>query len=183
MSIETIAVSLLIFLARLVDQSLGTMRIIYLFRGRRALAGALGFFESATWLLAVSQVVTNIDQPIKVVAFAAGFAAGTMLGGTVEKWLALGQGVLRVVSSFESPQSAGALRAAGFGVTVVNAEGRDGPVRLSFSVVPRKRKREALAIVARVDPAAFATFEDVETLNLALIRGSPPASDRRFRCP
>ncbi len=168
--LETIVVSLLIFGARLVDQSLGTMRIIYLFRGRRALAGALGFFESATWLLAVSQVVTNIDEPIKVVAFAGGFAAGTMLGGTVERWLALGQGVLRVVSPFESPQAAAALRAAGFAVTVVNAEGRDGPVRLAFSVVPRKRKREALAIVARVNPGAFVTFEDVEMLNLALAK-------------
>ncbi|MEE9473532.1 MAG: DUF5698 domain-containing protein, partial [Acidimicrobiia bacterium] len=118
MSIETVVVSLLIFLARLVDQSLGTMRIIYLFRGRRRLAGALGFFESTTWLLAVSQVVTNVDEPIKVFAFAGGFAAGTMLGGTVEKWLALGQGVLRVVAPFESPQSAVALRAAGFAVTV-----------------------------------------------------------------
>ena len=148
------------------------MRIIYLFRGRRGLAGALGFFESATWLLAVSQVVSNIDEPIKVVAFAGGFAVGTMLGGTVEQWLALGQGVLRVVSPFESPQSAGPLRAAGFAVTVVNAEGRDGPVRLTFSVVPRKRKHEALGIVRRVNPAAFATFEDVETLNLALARRS-----------
>lgn len=172
MSLETVLVSLLIFAARLLDQSLGTMRIIYLFRGRRALAGLLGFFESATWLLAVSQVVTNIDEPIKVVAFAGGFAAGTMLGGTVEKWLALGQGVLRVVAPFESPQASAALRAAGFAVTVVNAEGRDGPVRLAFSVVPRKRKREALAIVSRVNPAAFVTFEDVETLNLALTKGS-----------
>ena len=148
------------------------MRIIYLFRGRRRLAGVLGFFESATWLLAVSQVVTNIDQPIKVIAFAGGFAAGTMLGGTVEQWLALGQGVLRVVSPFESPQAAGPLRAAGFAVTVVNAEGRDGPVRLTFLVVPRKRKREALEIVSRVNPAAFTTFEDVETLNLALTKGT-----------
>ena len=137
MSIETVVVSLLIFLARLVDQSLGTMRIIYLFRGRRRLAGALGFFESATWLLAVSQVVTNVDEPIKVVAFAGGFAAGTMLGGTVEKWLALGQGVLRVVAPFESPQSAGALRSAGFAVTVINADRKSWTPPRTDSTIPR----------------------------------------------
>ena len=168
---ETLGVSILIFLARLVDQSLGAMRLIFLFRGRRVLAGALGFVESAVWLLAVSQVVTNVDEPVKVVAFAGGFAAGNMLGGTVERWLALGKGVLRVVAPFDSPQAAVPLRQAGFAVTVVNAEGRNGPVRLAFSVVPRKRKQEALSIVRRVNPEAFVTFEDVETPDLYTRRG------------
>lgn len=169
---DTVLISLAIFVARLADQSIGTMRIIFLMRGKRAVSGLLGFFESAIWLLAVSQVVTNIDQPLKVIAFAGGFGAGTALGGTVERWLAIGKGVLRVVAPFDSPQASTALRQAGFAVTDVNAEGRNGPVRLAFSVVPRKRKQEALAIVRRVNPEAFVTFEEVETPNLAARRAS-----------
>jgi uncharacterized protein YebE (UPF0316 family) len=170
--VETVLISVAIFLARVADQSIGTMRIIFLMRGRRALSGLLGFFESAIWLLAASQVVTNIDQPIKVIAFAGGFGAGTALGGTVEQWLAVGKGVLRVVAPFDSPQASVALRQAGFAVTDVNAEGRNGPVRLAFSVVPRKRKREALDIVRTVNPHAFVTFEDVETPSLAARRAT-----------
>jgi uncharacterized protein YebE (UPF0316 family) len=170
--VETALISVAIFIARLADQSLGTMRIIFLMRGRRGISGLLGFFESAIWLLAVSQVVTNVDEPIKVVAFAGGFGAGTALGGTVERWLAIGKGVLRVVSPFDSPQASVALRQAGFAVTDLNAEGRNGPVRLAFSVVPRKRKQEALDIVRTVNPAAFVTFEDVETPTLAARRAS-----------
>lgn len=168
--IETILISLAIFVARLADQTLGSMRIVMLIRGRTRLAGILGLAESAIWLLAVSQVVTNVDQPIKVIAFAGGFAAGTMLGATVERWLALGDGLLRVVAPFDTPQAADALRQAGFGVTVVNAEGLDGPVRIAFTVVPRKRKRQALAIVREVNPDAFVTFEDVEMPQLVLAR-------------
>lgn len=169
---ETALISLAIFLARLADQSIGTMRIIFLMRGRRAVSGILGFFESTIWLLAVSQVVTNIDEPLKVVAFAGGFGAGTALGGTVERWLAIGKGVLRVVAPFDSPQASVALRQAGFAVTDLNAEGRNGPVRVAFTVVPRKRKEEALEIVRTVNPAAFVTFEDVETPSLAARRAS-----------
>ena len=168
---ETVLISIAIFVARLADQSIGTMRIIFLLRGRRAISGVLGFFESAIWLLAVSQVVTNIDEPIKVIAFAAGFGAGTALGGTVERWLALGKGVLRIVAPFDSPQSSVALRKAGFAVTEINAEGRNGPVRVAFSVVPRKRKKEALDIIHTNNPEAFVTFEDVETPILAARRG------------
>lgn len=169
---ETILISLAIFLARVADQSIGTMRIIFLMRGKRAISGLLGFFESAIWLVAVSQVVTNIDQPIKVIAFAGGFGAGTALGGTVERWLALGKGVLRIVAPFDSPQASVALRQVGFAVTDINAEGRNGPVRIAFSVVPRKRKREALEIVRKVNPAAFVTYEEVETPSLAARRAS-----------
>ncbi|MDH3607576.1 MAG: DUF5698 domain-containing protein [Acidimicrobiia bacterium] len=160
---ETVLISLAIFVARLADQSIGTMRIIFLMRGRRAISGILGFFESAIWLLAVSQVVTNIDQPVKVIAFAAGFGAGTALGGTVERWLAIGKGVMRILAPFDSPQASVPLRQAGFAVTEVNAEGRNGPVRLAFSVVPRKRKQEALDIIQATNPEAFVTFEEVET--------------------
>lgn len=169
---ETALITFGIFLARVTDQSIGTMRIIFLMRGRRALSGVLGFFESAIWVIAVSQVVTNIDEPIKVVAFAGGFGAGTALGGSIERWLALGKGVLRVVAPFDSPQATTALREAGFAVTDVNAEGRNGPVRIAFSVVPRKRKEQALGIVRSVNPEAFVTFEEVETPSLATRRAA-----------
>ena len=169
---ETVLISLAIFVARLADQSIGTMRIMFLMRGKRAISGMLGFFESGIWLLAVSQVVSNVDQPLKVIAFAGGFGAGTALGGTVERWLAIGKGVLRIVAPFDSPQASVALRQAGFAVTDLNAEGRNGPVRLAFSVVPRKRKQEALDIVRTVNPEAFVTFEDVETPSLAARRAS-----------
>ena len=153
--------SLLIFALRIGDVSIASVRIVTLMRGKIWLAALLGFFESLFWVSAAAIVFTNLDHPIRIVAFAAGFAAGTLLGGFVERWLAMGTALLRVIASVDSPPVAPALRQAGFAVTVLNAEGRDGDVRLSFLVLPRRRVKEALAIVGEINPEAFLTVEDI----------------------
>jgi uncharacterized protein YebE (UPF0316 family) len=155
--------ALLIFGLRLVDVSLGTLRIVLLTRGHAWKAGGIGVLESLTWVFAVSQVLRNLDDPVRMVAFAAGFGAGTMLGVMVERWLAMGTSIVRIVAPIETPQATDALREAGYRVTVLNGEGLYGDVRLALTVVPRRRMREVLAIVYGINPAAFVTFEQVRT--------------------
>jgi len=167
---ELFLAALLIFSLRVADQTLGSMRIVMLISGRRGLAGLLGFFESMLWLLATALVVNNIDSPLKVVAFAGGFATGTMLGGTIERWLALGKSLIRVVSPIAAPSVADELRTAGFGVTIIEGEGLTGTVEIVFSVVPRKKAAEVTALVHRLSPDAFVTVESTETVDLARFR-------------
>lgn len=168
MSAETVSLilaALLIFGLRIVDVSLGTLRIGFLVRGERRLAGLFGFFESLIWLIAAAQVLSNLDSPLKFVAYAAGYAAGTMLGVSIERWLAIGETIMRVVSPVDSPPVEEQLRDAGFYVTVLNARGRDGDVSVSFSVLKRKRIPEAIKIVGAVNPQAFVTFEATTPTN------------------
>ena len=158
--------SLLIFVLRIGDVSIASVRIVTLMRGRIALAAFLGFFESLFWVSAAAIVFTNLDHPIRIISFAAGFATGTLLGGFVERWLAMGTALLRVIAPVDSPPVAEALRVAGFPVTVLNAEGRDGDVRLNFMVLPRRKVKDALAIVHEVNPGAFITVEDIRIAEL-----------------
>ena len=153
--------ALLIFGLRLFDVTLGTLRIVLLTRGEAWKAGLVGFFESLAWVTAVAQVIRNVDDPIRMVAFAAGFGAGTFAGVMVERWLAMGTTVVRIVAPVESPEVAPELRDAGYGVTVLNGEGLEGEVRLSFTVIPRRRVRRVLDIVYRINPSAFVTLEQV----------------------
>ena len=102
--------ALLVFVMRVTDVSLGTIRIVMLVRGRKWIAGALGFCESLVWVLAAGLVLTNMDSPLRTIAFAGGFATGTVLGGTIEGWIAMGQSVLRVITPLDSPEVAPALR-------------------------------------------------------------------------
>ena len=153
--------SLLIFLLRVGDVSIASVRIVTLMRGRILLAALLGFFESLFWVSAAAIVFSNLDHPIRIISFAAGFAAGTLLGGFVERWLAMGTALVRVIAPNDAPRVAPSLRAAGIQVTVLNAEGRDGDVRLNFMVIPRRRVPEVLEIVAVVNPEAFVTVEDL----------------------
>jgi uncharacterized protein YebE (UPF0316 family) len=156
--------SLAIFLLRMVDVSIASVRIVTLMRGRVALASVMGFFESAVWVTAAALVFTGLDNPVRVIAFAAGFGVGTLLGGTIERWLAMGTSLIRIVTTAEPnapPRVAAALREAGFPLTVLNAEGRDGEVRVTLMVLPRRNVKKALGIIADVNPEAFTTVEDI----------------------
>ena len=158
--------SLLIFVLRVGDVGISSVRIVTLMRGKIWLAAFLGFFESLLWVSAAAIVFSNLDHPIRIISFAAGFATGTMIGGFVERWLAMGTALVRVIAPNDSPRVAAPLRAAGFSVTVLNAEGRDGDVRLNFMVLPRRRVKEAMAIVHQVNPDAFVTVEDIRIAEL-----------------
>lgn len=149
---------------RLIDVSLGTVRIIMLSRRYRLLPAAIGFVEVLTWLVAATLVFSNLNSPPRMLAYAAGFALGTLLGTLLESRLAVGKTMMRIVSPIGSPAVAPSLRDAGFLVTVINADGRDGEVRLAFTIIPRRRSREALRIVQVLDPAAFISLQDVETV-------------------
>lgn len=157
-----------IFALRIVDVSIGTLRIAMLVRGRRLLAGLFGFVESLVWLIAAALVFGNLDSPVQFIAYAGGYAAGTILGGTLERWLAIGDALLRIVTTIGTPELAPILRQQGYYVTTVNAEGRDGEVRVSFSVVPRKQVAGLLKLIHTVNPAAFVTFEETTPVRLAV---------------
>lgn len=167
---ETALLSLLIFSLRVVDVSIGTLRIVMLVRGRRWTAGALGFFESLTWVLAAGLVLSNLDSPYKIFAFAAGYATGTVLGSTIERHLALGHAMLRIVSGTDQPSPADRLRDAGYGVTELNGEGMTGEVRIAFSVVARKDTAAALRHIREANPLAYVTVEETTTPDLGARR-------------
>ena len=80
---------ILIFAARIVDVSLGTIRTICVVNGRRHVALVLGFFEILVWIFAVSKVIGDLQHPVLAVAYALGFATGNFVGITIEKRLAL----------------------------------------------------------------------------------------------
>ena len=159
MELPLLASALLIFALRITDVSIGTLRITFLVRGKRGVAGLLSFFESLIWLLAAAQVLTTLDSPLKFVAYAGGYATGTMLGVSVERWLAVGEVLMRVVTPVDAPSAEHVLRQAGYGVTVVNGQGMRGDVRILFVVLARRKTQHALSIVKGVNPSAYITFE------------------------
>jgi uncharacterized protein YebE (UPF0316 family) len=157
---------------RLIDVSAGTLRITNLVRGKRLVAGVLGFFESLSWVVAAGLVLSDLDEWYKVAAYAAGFGLGTALGGSIDRWIGDGQVMVRVMAPLESPEVADTMRNAGFGVTVVNGEGRDGEVRLTISAIARKRLPEALQLVHAANPAAFVTVDEVEAARVTAMKAA-----------
>ncbi|HEX7005377.1 MAG TPA: DUF5698 domain-containing protein [Trueperaceae bacterium] len=167
--------ALLIFILRIADVSIGTLRVNVLVRGFRGPAVALSFVESLIWLSATARVITELDNPYNILGFAAGYATGTLVGCIINDWLALGKTLMRVVIPAGQREVITALRDAGCTVTAMNAAGRDGDVSIAFSVIPKKRSRKLLEIIQETNPNAFVTFEEVRTADRALLpSGFPP---------
>lgn len=152
-------IPLLIFVARIADVSIGTVRMILVVSGARYLSAALGAIEVIIWILAVGGAIKFLHNPYALAAYATGFATGVLVGMEIESRIALGFRVVRVINSNLAVSVTQHLRAQDFRVTRVEGSGRDGPVEIAFTVVRRRRLKAALAAVNQVAPNAFVTIE------------------------
>lgn len=158
-----VVLPILIFIARVFDVTLGTLRIIFTSRGRRNLAPLLGFFEVLIWIMVIGQLVRNIESLTAYIGYAAGFAAGNYAGMWLENRLALGTFILRIIVSEGGDALAEAIHKAGFGVTCVDAKGAAGQVKLIYTIVKRRHVKAVLDIIHQAAPKAFVSIEDVHS--------------------
>jgi len=158
--------ALAIVALRIVDVSVGTVRMIMVIRGRQMYAAVLGFFEVMVWLTAITAILSHISDWINVVAYGAGFALGNVIGMFIESKMAVGQQAIRFISREQGDRIIRTLRARGFGVTEVVASGREGPVGLGFVIVSRKKVSEVMEIISGIDPTSVVTVEDVRHSNI-----------------
>ena len=156
--------ALLIFGLRLVDVSLGTVRVIMISRGRRKIAPLLGFVEVTIWVVAISQVITNLDNVFNILAYSGGFAAGTLVGMWIEDKLALGHVGISIISMTHGPKIVQKLRQANYGVTELIGSGRSGMVNLITTIVPRKDVEDVFQLVNRIDPKSFIAVDDMKAV-------------------
>ena len=156
-----VIIPLLIFMARILDQSIGTIRLIVIGKGMRALAAGLGFFEVLIWLLAISQILQNLTHWFYYIAYAGGFAMGNYVGMVIESKLALGSVILRIITHRDATALLEALKDSDYGVTIMDAQGRFGPVRVLLMLVSRQEIPRVVEMVNQHNPRAFYSIEDV----------------------
>lgn len=152
---------LLIFIARITDQTIGTIRLIYAAKGFKYLAPVVGFFESLIWLTAISQIMKHLDNFYCYIAFAGGFAMGNFFGIYLEQKISIGVVLVRVILQKYEEALGDNLKAAGFGFTLLDATGREGSVKLIFSTIQRRDLKKYITIVQKIRPKAFYTVEDI----------------------
>ena len=162
----------LIFFARIMDQTIGTMRLIFLSKGMKYVAPFLGFFEVIIWLLAVGQIMQHLDNWLSYVAYGAGFATGNFIGMLLEEKISLGTVIIRVILSRQSPELINELKSQDFGLTLVDAEGAKGSVKLIFSIIRRNELPNFIDTIHQYNPNAFYTIEDVKSANEGIFRRS-----------
>jgi uncharacterized protein YebE (UPF0316 family) len=151
----------LIFAARVIDVSMGTIRVIFISRGLKYLAPVIGFFEILIWLLAIGQIMKNLSNPVCYIAYAGGFAMGNFVGIWIAEKLSLGVVLIRVVTKKEASELVEYLKSARYGVTSIDGHGTAGEVKVVFTVVPRREAMAVVDLVKKFNPKAFYSIEEI----------------------
>jgi len=156
---------LLIFFARVCDVSIGTMRLIYVSKGKKNIAPFLGFFEVLIWILAISRIMQNLNNYLCYIAYASGFATGNFVGMLIEEKLAVGCQLIRVIVSQGGYELINILNANNIGATCVEGHGVREKVQLIYTIVHRNDLARAIELINTFNPEAFYTVEDIREVN------------------
>ncbi|MBB5346677.1 DUF2179 domain-containing protein [Desulfoprunum benzoelyticum] len=170
MTESNIIIALTIFIARVCDVGLGTIRHALIIRGRKSYVFIIAFFEAIIWVYAVSRVLSSIQDPLTSIAFATGFATGTFVGMTIENLLKIGEQVIRIFSR-SGHLVAQRFREKDYRVTVFDGNGRDGVVQLLFVQVKRREVSRAMGIARHADPHCLIIIDDIRSVHMAKSSG------------
>lgn len=157
-----IILPVVIFLSRIVDQSIGTLRIIFVSKSMKYLAPLLGFFEVLLWLIIMKQIFQNLDNYFYYIAYAAGFGMGNFVGIKIEDKMAMGLVQMRVIPQRDSSKLVEFLKKGGYRFTTVKGHGVEGPVEIIYSVIKRKSIKDFVSLIQEFNPKAFYTIEEVK---------------------
>lgn len=151
---------LFIFFARIADVSLSTMRTLMIVRGQRIYAALIGFFEVNIYIWALGMIISDLDNPLNIIIYAAGFSTGNIVGSYIEEKLAVGKMTVQVITMKSPLELTEKLRCCGYGVTVIEGQGREGiryilQIILQRKLIPQLRKE-----IDEWDKEAFWTVFD-----------------------
>lgn len=161
----------IIFALRVTDMTLDTLRVLFVMRGRKGIAWVLSFFAAGVFVLAIGTALSNLDNPLNIIGYAAGFATGNVVGMMIEEKLAIGHILLTIVSPRRGSAITERLRGQGFALTELPGRGKGGSVALINCTVQRKHVEKVREIVNEADPDAFITASDIRSVRRGFWRG------------
>lgn len=162
---ELIILPILIFLARIIDVTVGTFRIVMVSKGKKYIAPLLGFIEVTIWILAIGKIMQNLDNWVNIVAYASGFATGNYIGLLIEEKVAMGVVKIQIITAKPASELIAKLISLGYGITHHEATGASGKVSIMYSIVNRAEVSKVIELISTLNPNAFYSIEDVKFVN------------------
>jgi len=156
---------LLIFLSRITDVTIGTIRIVMVAKGQKLIAPVLGFFEVLIWLIAISKIIENLDNWVCYVAYGLGFATGNYIGMLIEEKLAFGIVQIQIITGKDASLLIEKLKTSGFRITHHEAHGGIDQVSIIYSIIKRSEISKIVDIIRNYHPDTFYSFADVRYVN------------------
>ena len=162
---EILVGGFVIFILRLIDMCLDTLRVLFVMRGQRVIVWILGVVTSIIYIVAISNVLSGKNHPFTILCYGVGYATGNVLGMRLEERMAIGYKQVNIVSQNDGREIASALRDKGYGVTELKGEGMNGTVDVVSTSIKRKQVKDVRKIVQEIDEKAFITEDDFHPIN------------------
>lgn len=178
MTLEGLAFAIFLFLLRILNNAIGTVRLILITRDQRFLASVLAFLEALIFAVVFANVVSDLTNIANLMAYCAGFAIGGYVGMAIESRYITSYVIATVITQERGHHIATALRDCGFGVTETVGEGRDGMVLMLRSVIARRDISDVLRTVREVQPDAFVSVEEARAIQHGWVRQMARANHR-----
>lgn len=159
-----IVFALVIFIVRVLNMTLDTVRMLTVVRGMKTVTFILGVVQTMLFVIALGSVINDLDNPLNIISYSVGFATGNVIGMLIEKRLAFGFINMTIISSVRGQELADKLRELGHAVTEIPARGKDGTVEILECSVQRKNAMEVQKLAMQVDPNAFITSRDIHPI-------------------
>lgn len=156
---------LMIYLARVVDVTLGTTRTFFVSRGYKKLAATAGFWEVLIWLVTIGQIMKNLANPMCYVAYAAGYSTGVYVGISLINKLSLGVMLVRILTHENADALIESLKTRKYGVTCIDGRGAFGPMQIIFTIVPRRSVGDVVSVLQTHNPKAFYSIEEITDIS------------------
>lgn len=165
-SIHPILLYLIIFVVKIVEVAMATIRIVFITKGEKLKGALIGFVEVIIWVLLAATVLTDVtSDPMKVIVYALAFAIGNYVGSMVENKLAIGTvNIEAIVKKAHGKQMSIALRELGFAVTAVDAYGRDDRKEILYMHVPRKKIASTIKLIKSHQQDVVITVNDIRPI-------------------
>ena len=154
---------LVIFVGRIFDVSLGTLRIIFVSKGAKHIAPVIGFVEVFIWIVVISQILTQANDLVSYLSYAAGYATGNYVGILLENRIAYGIVLCRIYTQKSGKELVQTLNKMNIGATLTHGTGSTDEVDIIETVVGRKEMKTLERTLNHFDANIFYVVEDVRT--------------------
>jgi uncharacterized protein YebE (UPF0316 family) len=171
-TLDGILLAVAIFALRVLNNAMGTVRIVVITRQQRWLAAVMAFFEALIFAVVIANVVNDLSNILNLVAYCGGFAVGSYVGMAIEARFITSYMTATIISAGKGHEIALALRNGGFGVTETLGEGRDGVVTMLRCVCIRREVGDLMNIVRAVEPEAFVSVEEARAIQHGWVRNA-----------
>ncbi|MAS35098.1 MAG: hypothetical protein CL610_13895 [Anaerolineaceae bacterium] len=169
---EALVLAVVIFLLRVFNSAVGTVRLVVMGRGRYFLTAVLGFIEALIFAWVTANVITDLSNILNLAAYCGGFSVGIYVGMAIEARFVTSFVKVNVITSNggNGHEIALKLREIGHGVTEMRGEGGSGEVTMVSSVVYRVNVPEVLKTIYAANPKAFVTLEETRSVQHGWLR-------------